>query len=53
MFNNNLELAIAAYNAGENAVVKYGGKIPPYPETTEYVSRVVALYNDLKKSNPL
>jgi soluble lytic murein transglycosylase-like protein len=31
--------AIAAYNAGEGAVLKYGG-VPPYPETTEYVKRV-------------
>jgi soluble lytic murein transglycosylase-like protein len=31
MFNNNLVLALAAYNAGENAVIRHGKKIPPYP----------------------
>jgi len=36
-------LAIAAYNAGERAVVAHGG-IPPYPETREYVARVLRLY---------
>ena len=44
MFNNNLPLAIAAYNAGENAVNRYGG-IPPYAETADYVQRVLALHN--------
>jgi len=33
-------LAIAAYNAGEGAVTKYGRKVPPYKETVEYVARV-------------
>jgi soluble lytic murein transglycosylase-like protein len=42
-FGNNLRLAIAAYNAGEKAVVAYGG-IPPYPETREYVVRVLRFY---------
>jgi soluble lytic murein transglycosylase-like protein len=42
-FNQDLPLAIAAYNAGENAVVRYGG-IPPYPETRNYVQRVMALH---------
>ena len=44
MFNNDLRLAIAAYNAGENAVVKYGNRIPPYPETIAYVPRVMQFY---------
>lgn len=39
-FNGNLPLALAAYNAGENAVVKYKG-IPPYRETQVYVQRVL------------
>lgn len=43
-FGNNLRLAIAAYNAGEKAVVAYGG-IPPYPETREYVMRVLRFYD--------
>jgi soluble lytic murein transglycosylase-like protein len=42
-FKGNLDLATAAYNAGPNAVYKYGG-IPPYDETQEYVRRVKILY---------
>ena len=45
MFNSNLHLAIAAYNAGENAVKKYHNAIPPYPETRNYVKQVLALYH--------
>lgn len=44
MFNGNLELAIAAYNAGENAVIRYGNKVPPYAETTHYVPKVLGFY---------
>jgi len=43
LFNGDLFLTLAAYNAGEGAVVKFGG-IPPYPETQAYVARVVAHY---------
>jgi len=42
-FKGNLDLATAAYNAGPNAVYKYGG-VPPYDETREYVRRVRILY---------
>jgi soluble lytic murein transglycosylase len=42
-FPNNLPFALAAYNAGEKAVVQYGG-IPPYPETQDYVTKVLAFY---------
>ena len=41
---NDVVLALAAYNAGENAVIDYGYKVPPYPETQTYVRKVLALY---------
>ena len=41
-FGNNLPLALAAYNAGERAVTAYRG-IPPYPETRDYVSRILRI----------
>lgn len=44
LFEPNLDLAVAAYNAGENAVIKYNNSIPPYPETQNYVRQVLALY---------
>ena len=44
MFNGNLELAVAAYNAGENAVIRHGHKIPPYAETVHYVPKVLGFY---------
>lgn len=49
LFDNNLVLALAAYNAGENAVIDHGRKIPPYRETQTYVRRVLRYYNDYKK----
>ena len=42
-FEERIELAVAAYNAGPGAVMKYGG-VPPYDETIDYVQRVVGLY---------
>ena len=45
MFGNNLQLVLAAYNAGEEAVMKYGRKIPPYRETIAYVPKVLSHYN--------
>lgn len=42
-----LEGGIAAFNAGPGAVEKYGGKVPPYKETTEYVRNIMATINSL------
>jgi len=50
MFDNNLVLALAAYNAGENAVKEYGNKIPPYKETRSYVNKVIRYYKKYKKT---
>ena len=44
MFNNDLSLALAAYNAGEGAVIQHGNRIPPYPETRTYVPQVLQHY---------
>jgi soluble lytic murein transglycosylase-like protein len=44
MFNGNTELAVAAYNAGENAVIRHGHRIPPYAETVNYVPKVLGFY---------
>jgi soluble lytic murein transglycosylase-like protein len=43
MFNGDLDFTIAAYNAGENAVVQHGG-IPPYAQTRDYVVKVTKFY---------
>ena len=40
-FGGDLKLALAAYNAGPEAVIKYGGKVPPFRETQQYVNRVL------------
>lgn len=50
MFDNNLTLALAAYNAGENAVKKYNNQIPPYEETRHYVNKVLGFYKEYKAS---
>jgi soluble lytic murein transglycosylase-like protein len=44
MFKGNMELAVAAYNAGENAVIRYGLRVPPYTETLGYVPKVLDFY---------
>lgn len=47
MFDSDLQLALAAYNAGENAVIKYGNRIPPYNETQNYVRKVIRFYQTM------
>lgn len=44
MFDSDVSLALAAFNAGENAVKKHGNRIPPYRETQRYVPRVLDYY---------
>ncbi len=48
MFKDDLKLVLAAYNAGEQAVVNAGNKVPPFPETQAYVPGVMANYQRLK-----
>jgi Soluble lytic murein transglycosylase and related regulatory proteins (some contain LysM/invasin domains) len=50
-FNGDVALALAGYNAGEGAVMKYGWQIPPYNETREYVRRISARYNAIRNPN--
>ncbi|HEX8720543.1 MAG TPA: lytic transglycosylase domain-containing protein, partial [Pyrinomonadaceae bacterium] len=44
MFDGDVRLALAGYNAGEGAVLKYGRRVPPYNETQEYVRRISERY---------
>jgi soluble lytic murein transglycosylase-like protein len=48
MFNGNMELAVAGYNAGENAVIRAGHKVPPYAETIDYVPKVIDYYRKFR-----
>lgn len=52
MFNGRVDLALAGYNAGENAVIKYGYTIPPYDETRNYVKLIVKRYGATTTSKP-
>jgi soluble lytic murein transglycosylase-like protein len=45
-FDGDVKLALAGYNAGENAVKRYGNKVPPYKETREYVKKITAAYGN-------
>lgn len=49
-FGGDVRLALAGYNAGEGAVMRYGNNIPPFRETQEYVRRITNRYNEI--SNP-
>jgi soluble lytic murein transglycosylase-like protein len=49
LFNGNVGLALAGYNAGEGAVIKYGNRIPPYKETRYYVQNISARYKPRAK----
>jgi soluble lytic murein transglycosylase-like protein len=44
LYGRRTDLVLAAYNAGQEAVRKYGGRIPPYQETRDYIARVKAVY---------
>lgn len=48
MFGGDTELAVAAYNAGEGAVMRAGNRIPNYKETQQYVKKVMAVYRVLQ-----
>jgi soluble lytic murein transglycosylase-like protein len=50
-FGQNIELSLAAYNAGPNAVKRAGNTIPDYPETKRYVRKVMQTYHKLKANN--
>jgi soluble lytic murein transglycosylase-like protein len=45
LFGGDIKLALAGYNAGEGAVMKYGYQVPPYNETQEYVRRIGRRYS--------
>lgn len=49
VFDGNLELVLAAYNAGEGAVLRHGSKVPPFPETINYVKSVQRKYRERKQ----
>ncbi len=50
-FGGDMRLALAGYNAGEGAVMKYGNQIPPYRETQNYVTRIMSHYDLLSNPN--
>ena len=53
LFPERLDLVLAAYNAGEGAVQKFGKAIPPYKETMNYVKAVTGIYEQLQAGKPL
>jgi Transglycosylase SLT domain len=50
-FDGDMKLSLAAYNAGKGAVIQHGFTIPPYPETTDYIAKVLGYYQLLKAKN--
>ena len=53
LFNGDVRLALAGYNAGEGAVMKYGYQVPPYSETREYVRRIGNRYSMIRDPQAL
>jgi len=53
MFDGRVDLVLAGYNAGENAVINSGYKVPPYRETRSYVARGVSVFGRIAQSNIL
>lgn len=51
LFSGDVRLALAGYNAGEGAVMKYGNQVPPYSETREYVRRIGNRYSMIRDPN--
>jgi soluble lytic murein transglycosylase-like protein len=51
-FNGRVDLVLAGYNAGEGAVAKYGGRVPPYRETRNYVQRISKRYGQTRSFVP-
>jgi Zn-finger nucleic acid-binding protein len=47
-FDGRIDLVLASYNAGEGAVMKFGGRVPPYRETRDYVKRISYRYRRVK-----
>jgi soluble lytic murein transglycosylase-like protein len=52
-FDGDVRLALAGYNAGEGAVMKYGNQVPPYSETREYVRRIGNRYSMIRDPNAI
>lgn len=51
MFNGDVDLALAGYNAGEGAVIKFDYQIPPYAETRDYVKRISVRYRSISSAS--